>query len=319
MVSFKPITIEDREIITSYTLNSAYRNCDFSFANMCSWRFLYDSEYAIADGFLLIRFWIEGKSRLAYMFPVGNGNLTQAICTLEKESLAYGHPLLLLGISPEAKELAEKTFPGLFLYIPERDYFDYIYLRKDLAQLKGKKYQSKRNHINNFKKSYAYTYVPLTPEIIPQCLDLERQWYKNRTEEDSEQLRNERRSMTYALENYDRLGIIGGAICVDGKIVAFSYGAPINQDTFGVHVEKADINYEGSYALINQEFAAHIPDYFTYVNREEDLGIPGLRKAKLSYQPAILLEKNGAVKKPDNTCCDEKARNRGAVASMLRR
>lgn len=319
MVSFKPITIDDRDIITSYTLNSIYRNCDFSFANMCSWRFLYDSEYAISDGFLLIRFWIEDKSRLAYMFPLGKGDLKQAFCTIEKDSLEHGHPLLLLGISPEAKTLAEETFPGSFTYIQERDYYDYIYLREDLVQLKGKKYQSKRNHINNFKKAYNYTYMPLTPEIVPQCLELERKWYKaNNTEEDGNELSNERRSMTYALQNYDKLGIIGGAICVDGEIVAFSYGAPINQDTFGVHVEKADVNYDGSYALINQEFASHIPDYFTYVNREEDLGIPGLRKAKLSYQPAILLEKNGAVKKPCKDCYNEKTRNRGTMACMLR-
>lgn len=318
MVTFKPITIEDRAIITSYTLKSNYRNCDFSFANMCSWRFLYDSEYAIANGFLLIRFWIEDKSRLAYMFPVGEGDLKQAICILEKDSLAHGHPLLILGMSPDAKELAENVFPHRFTYIPERDYYDYIYLREDLAQLKGKKFQSKRNHINNFKKLYPYTYHPLTKEIVPQCLELERQWYKaNKTEDDQEELSNERRSLTYALENYEKLGLQGGAICVDGKIVAFTFGAPINHDTFGVHVEKADVNYEGAYALINQEFALHIPENYIYVNREEDLGIPGLRKAKLSYNPVILLEKNGAVKKPGNLCCDEKTRNRESMASLL--
>lgn len=318
MISFKPITIDDKDIITSYTFNSNYRNCDFSFANMCSWRFLYDSEYAISDGFLLIRFWIEEKSRLAYMFPIGNGDLKKAICTLEKDSLENGHPLLLLGISPEAKELAEKVFTHEFVYIPERDYYDYIYLRDDLVNLRGKKYQSKRNHINNFKKTYNYTYVPLTPEIVPQCLELERQWYKaNNTEADGEELTNERRSMIYALQNYDKLGITGGALCVDGKIIAFTYGAPINKDTFGVHVEKADINYDGAYAAINQEFASRIPEQFIYINREEDLGIPGLRKAKLSYHPAILLEKNGAVKKPGKTCSDEKTRNKDVMACML--
>lgn len=318
MVSFKPITIDDKDIITSYTFNSIYRNCDFSFANMCSWRFLYDSEYAISGGFLLIRFWIEDKSRLAYMFPVGEGDLKQAICTIEQDSLAHGHPLLLLGISSEAKAMAEKAFPDMFVYIQERDYYDYIYLREDLVNLKGKKYQSKRNHINHFKKLYDYTYMPLTPEIIPQCLELEREWYKaNNTEDDAEELSNERRSMVYALQNYEKLGIMGGALYVDGKIVAFTYGAPINQDTFGVHVEKADINYEGAYAVINQEFAAHIPDYFTYLNREEDLGIPGLRKAKLSYHPAILLEKNGAVKKPGKECSDEKTKDRNTMACLL--
>ncbi len=125
----------------------------------------------------MIRFWIEEKSRLAYMFPIGTGDLKQAICTLEEDSLAHGHPLLLLGVSPEARDLAEKTFPGLFLSIPERDYFDFIYLREDLAQLKGKKYHRNATISTISTKTHTYTYHPLTPEIVPQCLELERQWY----------------------------------------------------------------------------------------------------------------------------------------------
>ena len=108
---------------------------------------------------------------------------------------------------------------------------------------------------------------------------------------------DERRSLTYALHHAEELDLTGGAIRVEGKIVAFSFGAPINHDTFGVHVEKADVSYEGAYTVINQEFSAHLPEQYTYVNREEDLGIPGLRQAKLSYQPAILLEKGAAIKK----------------------
>lgn len=319
MISFRPITLDDRDLITSYTLKSNYRNCDFAFSNMCSWRFLYDSEYTIADGFLLIRFWIEEKSRLAYMFPIGTGDLQKAICLLEQDSLAHGHPLLFLGVTPEAKTMADQAFPDSFSYFQERDYFDYIYLREDLSLLKGKKFQSKRNHINNFKKSYNYTYMPLTAEIVPQCLELERQWYKaHNTEEDGDQLSNERRSMTFALNNYIKLGLTGGALCVDGKIIAFTYGSPINEDTFGVHVEKADTSYDGSYAMINQEFSSRVPEQFTYINREEDLGLPGLRKAKLSYNPVILLEKNGTVKKPGKAFCDEKTKDKGVMANMLR-
>ncbi|RHJ91670.1 DUF2156 domain-containing protein [Parabacteroides bouchesdurhonensis] len=298
-IPFKPITIEDREVITSFTMPSNYRNCDFSFANMCSWRFLYDSEYAVINKSLLIRFHIEDKSRLAYMMPVGEGDLKQAISLLEEDSLVHGHPLCMLGITPDAKENLEKVLPGDFYYIPERDYYDYIYLREDLASLKGKKLQSKRNHINKFKKKYVYEYVPITPDIVPLCLRLECKWYKtNNTEEDEEELNDERRSLTYALHHYNELGLIGGAIRVNNEIIAFTFGAPVNHNTFAVHVEKADINYDGAYTLINQEFASHLPEKYTYVNREEDLGIPGLRQAKLSYNPTILLEKCAAIKKP---------------------
>lgn len=298
-IPFKPITLEDKEIITSFTIPNNYQNCDFSFANMCSWRFLYNSEYAVVDDCLLIRFWIEDSSRIAYMMPVGNGDLKAAIALLEKDSLAHEHPLCMLGITPDAKERLEQLLPGEFVYILERDYFDYVYLRENLATLKGKKYQSKRNHINNFKKRYAYEYIPITPEIVPKCLQLECKWYKaNLSDRDSEELTDERRSLTYALHHYDTLGLIGGAIRVEGEIIAFSFGAPINHNTFGVHVEKADTQFDGAYTIINQEFASHLPEQYIYVNREEDLGIEGLRKAKLSYNPTILLEKSAAIKKP---------------------
>ncbi|WP_099465209.1 MULTISPECIES: DUF2156 domain-containing protein [Parabacteroides] len=298
-IFFKPITLDDREVITSFTFPSDYRNCDFSFANMCSWRFLYNSEFAIVEGYLLIRFWIEDKSRIAYMMPVGKGDLKSIINLLEEDSLKHGHPLCMLGITPDAKTELERVLPKDFYYIPERDYYDYIYLRENLASLKGKKYQSKRNHINNFKKQYSYEYMPITPDIVPQCLELECKWYKaNLTEKDDEELNDERRSLTYALHHYNELGLIGGAICVAGEIVAFSFGAPVNHNTFAVHVEKADVNYDGAYTLVNQEFASHLPEQYIYVNREEDLGIPGLRQAKLSYNPTILLEKCAAIKKP---------------------
>ncbi len=299
-IPFKPIRIEDKELITSFTFPSNFKNCDYSFSNICSWRFLYDSEYAVVDGNLLIRFRIENKTRVVYMAPIGTGDLRRSIELIEADSLAHGHPLCMLGITPDAKEVLENVLPNGFYYIPERDYFDYIYLREDLATLKGKKFQSKRNHVNNFTKNYDYKYIPMTPELIPECLELETKWYRaNRDSNDAEDLRDERRSMEYALKHFDQLGLVGGGLCVNNQIVAFSFGAPINHNTFGVHVEKADVNYEGAYAVINKEFASRLPEQYLYVNREEDLGLPGLRKAKLSYNPVILLEKSAAIKKSE--------------------
>lgn len=299
-IDFKPITIDDKEVITSFTLPSPLRNCDLAFSNMCSWRFLYLSEYAVYKNFLLIRFYIEEKNRkrIAYMRPIGNGDFRDALLQLEEDSWQHGHPLLMLGVTPISKDLLEEAFPGEFSYIPERDYFDYIYLREDLATLKGKKFQAKRNHVNKFKKQYAYEYEPLTAEFVPECLEFEAKWYKaNRTDDDQEELTDERKSMIFALNHFKELNLLGGAIRIDHKLVAFTFGSPINQDTFGVHVEKADTDYDGAYSIINQEFASRIPEQYVYVNREEDLGIPGLRKAKLSYNPTILLPKAAVIKK----------------------
>lgn len=297
-LDFNPITVDDKKTITSFTLSSPLRNCDLAFSNMCSWRFLYQSEFAVYKNFLLIRFRIEDKNRIAYMRPIGNGDFKDALLQLEEDSWQHGHPLLMLGVTPVSKDLLEEAFPGEFTYIPERDYFDYIYLREDLATLKGKKFQAKRNHVNKFKKQYVYEYVPLTSELIPECLELEAKWYKaNRTDADQEELREERQSMIFALQHFKELDLMGGAIRIDNQLVAFTFGSPINQDTFGVHVEKADTHYDGAYSIINQEFASRIPEQYLYINREEDLGIPGLRQAKLSYNPTILLPKAAVIKK----------------------
>ena len=171
----------------------------------------------------------------------------------------------------------------LRLYLPE----------EDLTSLKGKKFQSKRNHINNFKKQNPdYEYLPITPDLVPHCLRLEHKWFKaNDPESEGDDLTYERRSLTFALQNFEALGLTGGAIRVGTEIVAFTFGSPINHNTFGVHVEKADTSIDGAYAMINYEFANRIPEQYIYINREEDLGIEGLRKAKLSYQPVTILEK----------------------------
>jgi len=299
MLSFKPIRLEDKETITAFTLPSNFINCDYAFANMCSWRFLYDSEYAVQNRFLFIRFYvgINRCKRLAYMFPVGDGDLQQAIDSIEKDAKASGHSFLILGVTAENKKKLDTFFPAKFSFIPERDYYDYIYLREDLVILKGRKYQPKRNHINQFKKLYDYVYLPITMEIIHECKKLEQVWYEaNKDPDNNEDLFHERCSMNFAMDHFNELGLLGGAIVVDDKIIAFTYGSPINHATFGVHVEKADVRYEGVFSVISQEFAKQIPPQYVYINREEDLGIPGLRKSKLSYQPYLLLEKNSAYR-----------------------
>jgi hypothetical protein len=291
-LSFKEITVADKQIITSYIFSSPLQNCDLSFANICSWRFLYHSEYAESNGFLLIRFRVTDEEGYVYMFPIGNGDIGHAISLLEEDSTQHGHRLRILGITPPSKALLTEVRGDDFIYYADPNYFDYIYLRESLAGLAGKKLQPKRNHVNRFRRQYNYEYLPITPDLVPECLRLELQWFlANRGHDYDRALQYERRSMTFALNHAEELGLVGGAICVEGQIVAFSFGAPINSDTFCVHVEKADVRFDGAYSVINNEFALRIPQKFVYVNREEDLGLPGLRQAKQSYNPVLVLEK----------------------------
>ena len=231
------------------------------------------------------------------MMPVGDGDLKKILNTLIEDANQEDEPLCLLGLSEEACSELEELMPGKFQFTTDRDYADYLYLRTDLATLSGKKFQSKRNHVNKFKRTYNYEYTAITPDRIQECIDLEAEWCKANDCDQHEGTGNERRALLYALHNFDELGLTGGILHVDGKIAAFTFGMPINQETFGVHVEKANTQIDGAYAMINYEFSNHLPEQYIYVNREEDLGIEGLRKAKLSYQPTIVLAKYMATLK----------------------
>lgn len=290
MIPFKDITLADKDTITSFTMKSDRRNCDLSFSNLCSWRFLYDTQFAVVDNFLVFKFW--AGEQLAYMMPVGTGDLKAVLWELIEDARKENQHFCMLGVCSNMRADLEAILPEQFTFTEDRDYADYIYLRSDLSTLKGKKFQAKRNHINRFRNTYPdYEYTPITPDRIQECLDLEAEWCKVNNCDQQEGTGNERRALIYALHNFETLGLTGGILHVNGKIVAFTFGMPINHETFGVHVEKADTSIEGAYAMINYEFANRIPKQYIYINREEDLGIEGLRKAKLSYQPATILEK----------------------------
>ena len=290
MIPFKDITLADKDTITSFTMKSDRRNCDLSFSNLCSWRFLYDTQFAVVDNFLVFKFW--AGEQLAYMMPVGTGDLKAVLWELIEDARKENQHFCMLGVCSNMRADLEAILPEQFTFTEDRDYADYIYLRSDLSTLKGKKFQAKRNHINRFRNTYPdYEYTPITPDRIQECLDLEAEWYKVNNCDQQEGTGNERRALIYALHNFEALGLTGGILHVNAKIVAFTFGMPINHETFGVHVEKADTSIEGAYAMINYEFANRIPEQYIYINREEDLGLEGLRKAKLSYQPVTILEK----------------------------
>ncbi|MDR3287621.1 MAG: phosphatidylglycerol lysyltransferase domain-containing protein [Prevotellaceae bacterium] len=291
MINFKNITLEDKEIIESFTLNHWRRNCELSFINLFSWSFMYRTQYAVVNDFLLMRFFYNGE--LVYMMPIGNGNLRQALQTIIDDAKSLTKPFRIQGACKNLCGELEEAMPNTFKYSVNRKYSDYIYLRENLVTLKGKKLQSKRNFINRFLKNNSnYEYKNLTPDLVKECIELEKLWYnKNVNNDERDALSAERTALTLAITNMDVLNLLGGVLFVNGKITAFTYGGVINYETFDVCIEKADTNVEGAYAVINNEFAKHIPAQYTYINREEDLDIEGLRKAKLSYQPEMILEK----------------------------
>ncbi len=297
MNEFKPIEIKDKNLINSYIIPSDEQDCDLSFANLFTWHFQTESCYAVIQNSLVIRF-SNSKEGHEYYLPFGDENIMPVIEKLKEAALCAGERLCLRGVTPGLQEKLEQYYPTCWEYSEDRDYFDYIYSRQELAELKGKNYQPKRNHVNKFHKTYECVYEPLTPSAIPECLEFEATWCMRHGYIENDNIRNERRSLTTAFKHWDELDLSGVIIRVDGKIVAFTFGHPINHDTFGVHYEKADVHIDGAYSAINQHFAASLPEQYIFLNREEDLGIPGLRQAKQSYHPVKLLTKTRALFKP---------------------
>jgi len=290
-LSFHPLAIDDLPTVRRLVYPTECRNCDLNFMNLLSWRFLYDTETALWNGWLLFRFKANGHR--AYLAPVGQGDWRPVVGRLLDDADHAGQPFLMLGVCENSLARLQEAMPGYFHATCDRSYTDYIYLRASLASLAGKKLQPKRNHANRFARLYpGYKYLELTPDRIPECLELEQRWSAQKTENSARlSYADERRSMQTVFAHWNELDGTGGLLEVDGRIVAFTFGAPINRDTFDVCVEKADTGFDGAYAMINREFARRIPEQYIYLNREEDLGLEGLRRAKESYQPHLLLHK----------------------------
>lgn len=305
MLKFRNITLFEIPTLQKYIKDSTRQNCDISLANLCGWQFFYNTQLAESEDWLFIRFQMDG--RLAYALPLYRNNgqkntindadyiegLRKAIMKAYSDSVLMGQQFIMMCTDDAAEKAVSEAVPVQLQTLSNPDLYDYIYSCTKLQLLAGKKLQSKRNHVNRFRKLYPdYKYVSLTEETATQCLEVEKKWIQAKRESydgDVSAYDAEYRFMTFTLSNWQRLGLTGGAIFVNGTMVAFSFGCPINNYTFDVCCEKADTSFEGSFSIINQEFACHLPPQYIYINREEDLGNPGLRQAKSSYIPDIRL------------------------------
>lgn len=296
MLNFKAVELEDRAQIERYILPHGVMNCDLSFANMYGWRATYRSEWAVVEGFLVIRFCIDGGDRTGYMQPIGEGDFTRIVPLLCEDAHRRGEPLRLVGLTTEGWQQLNQSWKGLFAAEADRAMSDYIYRREELSRLTGKHYQPKRNHCNRFRTLYPdVRYEELGRTHFAACLELEREWCRQREGCLQGTLRSELQAMERAFAHFEELGLRGGVLMDGERMVAFTYGSAVSEHCFVIHAEKADTRYEGAFAMINRTFAERLAERFEWINREEDLGIEGLRKAKLSYCPSLLLDKYMAV------------------------
>lgn len=285
MLDFKPITIEDKEIIEKYTKQKNYFLCSFCFVDLFIWAGHYKTSFCVKNDFLFIKSG-EGEN-IIYAPPLGNGDFKAALEEIENDAKERGHAFKLAIIPEEIKEKLEEMYPNRFEFTEELDTEDYIYLAEDLITLKGKKLHAKRNYINRFKAEYdgRWEYEELTEENKREIFDFHLDWCGLKDCEENESFLGETCAISKALKNSKALDLKGGLIRLDGKIIAFSLGAKCNDELFVVQIEKANAEIAGAYQMINQQFAIHNCQDVMYIDREEDLGLEGLRRAKKSYYP----------------------------------
>jgi len=289
-IDFKDIELSDKEVFDAYISRNYYENSEFNFTNFFIWRHSYQLKHAIIDDHLCIIGRYHKKFPIIFP-PLGYHDeefataLLKVIDYYKKRSF----PIIIKGITEPIKKIMEEAFPEMFYFKPDRNNYDYVYLSEDIIHLKGRKFQKKRNHINKFKRLYDFSYEPISSANIEECIIAEMEWISSR--QNNRSIQEEKAAVIEALRNYETLNLKGGALRIQGKIEAFSLGELLNPDMAVIHIEKANINYDGSYAMINQQFAAHCWSDVTYINREEDMGLLGLRKAKESYNPFKMIKK----------------------------
>jgi hypothetical protein len=289
---------EDEDWINSCIAVSGTMASDASFANIYLLRNKYSTKISRYKDFIIRKYSGKG-ARCGYTFPLGKGDVTKALAEIEKDAKECGERLQFAFVTEEQKEVLENAMPARFCYSSDAGDSDYIYLRSELASLSGKAFHKKKNHFSKFVRTYPdYKYYEIGACNIYDAQKVADAWYyEHLQDEDASQLA-EYKAIKEALENFEELGLIGGIIYVNDSPCAMTIASKINENTVDVHFEKAVGEYalNGGYAAINKLFSEKL-DGVTWLNREEDIGIEGLRKAKLSYRPKIMLKKYSAVEK----------------------
>lgn len=289
---------EDEDWINSCIAVSGTMASDASFANIYLLRNKYSTKISRYKDFIIRKYSGKG-ARCGYTFPLGKGDVTKALAEIEKDAKECGERLQFAFVTEEQKEVLENAMPARFCYSSDAGDSDYIYMRSELASLSGKAFHKKKNHFSKFVRTYPdYKYYEIGACNIYDAQKVADAWYyEHLQDEDASQLA-EYKAIKEALENFEELGLIGGIIYVNDSPCAMTIASKINENTVDVHFEKAVGEYalNGGYAAINKLFSEKL-DGVTWLNREEDIGIEGLRKAKLSYRPKIMLKKYSVVEK----------------------
>lgn len=293
-LEFRQVKLEDKELIDSYIKKQNSKNCSISFANIYLWEPHYKVTYTEVEDMLVFR---SNGDQPSFSYPIGGSDVKKAIDFMMEYCKEMNLEFKMYGVTEEQFSVIEELYPGQFQVEYSRDEANYVYETEKLINLSGKKYHGKKNHINKFKRLYPdWQYEDITDENLEECIEMAYGWRKENDCDTDELKKVEFCVSLNALKKLKELDLIGGLIRAEGKVVAITVGEPLTHDTFVIHIEKAYANVDGAYPMINREFLAHHAADYMYVNREEDTGAEGLRKAKLSYKPVFMVESGYVTK-----------------------
>lgn len=290
MLEFRDIDISDKEQITKALKSSGFMGCEYSFSNNMAWKRLGDSQIAFYKDFYICCAFCTEDGIPRFILPAGSGDYREVIGEMKSFAESLGKPLRMGGVTESSLEMLSELFPDSFTCETDEGDWDYIYNSSDLIGLPGRKYHAKRNHLARFNELGA-EFSEITEKDFDDCITLSALEYNSKADSSGHSFLAEQYAIHTYFSFFNELGMKGGIIRAGGKAIAFTLGDELRSDTFCVHIEKADTQFPGIYAGINNNFAKTAAAGYKYVNREEDLGIEGLRKAKLSYHPAFLLRK----------------------------
>jgi len=297
MIDFKPVEIMDRLWILPFYEQFEIWGSHQNFVNLFAWAKIYNYQWARFEDYLVIKGELPDRGPY-YYYPIGRGDLKQVLSVMKEDARNQEHELVFCGLSPQNMDELKGLFPGSFEFKESRDSFDYVYLLENMVTLAGKKLHAKRNYINRFIKRGNWSFEVLSDDNLGECWEMNVEWCKAQGCMDDKNLAKEYCAVHRCFQYYHELGLEGGLLRLEGRVIAFTMGSKLNSNTYNIHIEKAFGEIQGSYQMINREFAAYIqkkhPEII-YLNREEDMGYEGLRKAKLSYNPVRMEEKFIAI------------------------
>ncbi len=293
MLDFKPVKIEDKILINSFLHQYHHNSLEYLFTTLFAWQEGYGFEWDIfVDKWLILKSTFE--NRTACFCPLGpNKNVGEALQAISEWFEAQGLPLTYTEVLEEDLVVFKNFYAGQkFEIVPRRDLANYVYQIKNLIALKGNIYKEKRNHISHFCKICPdWKFLPIDADTLPLCKDELKIWFEQKHRFNDSGIIIEKQAIDKIFNNLADLDCFGFCLVCDDKVVAFTLGEALTKDTAAILLEKANKDLRGAFAMIHKLYLEASWQKFTFVNRGEDLGDPGLKKAKESYQPSQMVMK----------------------------